>query len=110
MSRRKKKEAAGKKGNGVDSPVRSGNATPIETIVVKPALSSAATAAALEAEAALSSDDKKKRALMKKLTAIEMLKAKLAGGEKLELTQHKKLERSVFSFFSSLSFSFFSLS
>lgn len=92
MSRRKKKEAAGKK-RGVDSPVRSGNATPIEAIPITP--TPAATAAALEAEAALTSDDKKRRALMKKLTAIDMLKAKLASGEKLELTQHKKLERLV---------------
>ena len=52
-------------------------------------------AAALEAEAALTSDDKKRRALMKKLTAIDQLKAKKAAGEKLELTQHKKLDRCV---------------
>lgn len=45
-----------------------------------------------EAEAALSSDDKKRRALMKKLTAIDQLKVKKASGEKLELTQHKKLD------------------
>lgn len=51
----------------------------------------------MEAEAAaLSSDDKKRRALMKKLTAIDQLKAKKAAGEKLELTQHKKLDRWVF--------------
>lgn len=30
---------------------------------------------------------------MKKLTAIDQLKAKKAAGEKLELTQHKKLDR-----------------
>jgi hypothetical protein len=54
-----------------------------------------AAAAAAAAAAALSPDDKKRRALMKKLTAIEQLKAKKAAGEKLELTQHKKLERSV---------------
>lgn len=30
---------------------------------------------------------------MKKLTAIEQLKVKKNNGEKLELTQHKKLER-----------------
>lgn len=29
---------------------------------------------------------------MKKLTAIDQLKVKKAAGEKLELTQHKKLE------------------
>lgn len=53
-----------------------------------------AAAAQLEAEAAaLSSDDKKRRALMKKLTAIDQLKAKKAAGDKLELTQHKKLDR-----------------
>lgn len=55
----------------------------------------AATAAAAAAAAALSPDDKKRRALMKKLTAIDQLKAKKAAGEKLELTQHKKLERYV---------------
>lgn len=57
-----------------------------------------AAAAQLEQEAAaasLSADDKKRRALMKKLTAIDQLKAKKAAGEKLELTQHKKLDRSV---------------
>lgn len=46
-----------------------------------------------EAEAALSSDDKKRRALMKKLTAIDQLKVKKDNGEKLELTQYKKLDR-----------------
>lgn len=48
---------------------------------------------AVAAAEALSSDDKKRRALMKKLTAIEQLKVKKNNGEKLELTQHKKLER-----------------
>lgn len=50
----------------------------------------------------LSSDDKKRRALMKKLTAIDQLKVKKDNGEKLELTQHKKLDSLVLSFLSSL--------
>lgn len=51
----------------------------------------------------LSSDDKKRRALMKKLTAIDQLKVKKDNGEKLELTQHKKLDSLVLSFFFSFS-------
>lgn len=88
QSRRKKKEA------GKKSATNSGAATPVveqPKVVQSPAL----VAAALEAEAALTSDDKKRRALMKKLTAIDQLKAKKAAGEKLELTQHKKLDRCV---------------
>jgi len=43
-------------------------------------------------EPTLSPEDKKRRAIVKKLTAIEQLKVKKAQGEKLELTQHKKLD------------------
>ncbi|KAG0140991.1 hypothetical protein CROQUDRAFT_664447 [Cronartium quercuum f. sp. fusiforme G11] len=40
----------------------------------------------------LSPEDKKRRALMKKLTAIEQLKERRKRGEKLEMTQVKKIE------------------
>ncbi|ORY90083.1 eukaryotic translation initiation factor eIF2A-domain-containing protein [Leucosporidium creatinivorum] len=82
--RGKKKENQKKNASGASTPL----AAPV---AVAPA--PVAAAAKLEAEAAaLSSDDKKRRALMKKLTAIDQLKAKKAAGEKLELTQHKKLD------------------
>ncbi|KAA1106833.1 hypothetical protein PGTUg99_013885 [Puccinia graminis f. sp. tritici] len=41
---------------------------------------------------ALSPEDKKKRSLMKKLTAIEQLKDRRKRGEKLEITQIKKID------------------
>ena len=42
----------------------------------------------------LSPDDlKKQRALLKKLRAIEELKLRQAGGEKLEKTQEQKIEK-----------------
>jgi len=41
---------------------------------------------------ALSPEDKKRRSLMKKLTAIEQLKERRKKGEKLELTQIKKID------------------
>ncbi|KAK4052206.1 hypothetical protein OIO90_004428 [Microbotryomycetes sp. JL221] len=76
--RAKKKENAAKK-------AADGTATPVEDVVVdvKPAP---------EAISTLSPDDKKRRALVKKLTAIEQLKVKRDAGEKLELTQVKKLD------------------
>ncbi|KAI5475647.1 hypothetical protein MNV49_001064, partial [Pseudohyphozyma bogoriensis] len=80
-SRRKKKNDNKKKG-GNDS----GASTPV--VETPPAAPEPVVAAPVE----LSADDKKRRALMKKLTAIEQLKAKKAAGEKLELTQHKKLD------------------
>ncbi|MBW0513017.1 hypothetical protein O181_052732 [Austropuccinia psidii MF-1] len=40
----------------------------------------------------LSPEDKKRRSLMKKLTAIEQLKERRKKGEKLEMTQIKKIE------------------
>lgn len=43
----------------------------------------------------LSPEDKKRRALMKKLTAIEQLKERRKRGEKLEMTQVKKIESEV---------------
>ncbi|KAK4699480.1 translation initiation factor 2A, partial [Phenoliferia sp. Uapishka_3] len=85
-SRRKKKEANKKKGDSSNGP--SGAATPVVVEVVPEPINLAAVAAA----EALSSDDKKRRALMKKLTAIDQLKTKKESGEKLELTQYKKLE------------------
>ncbi|PLW34016.1 hypothetical protein PCASD_22333 [Puccinia coronata f. sp. avenae] len=42
--------------------------------------------------ATLSPEDKKRRSLMKKLTAIEQLKERRKRGEKLEITQIKKIE------------------
>ena len=94
-SRKKKKEANANKKKGNDSN-GSGASTPqvVESNAFKTPMNGTpnVTAAISEAEAALSSDDKKRRALMKKLTAIDQLKVKKASGEKLELTQHKKLE------------------
>ncbi|KAI8455771.1 eukaryotic translation initiation factor eIF2A-domain-containing protein [Phakopsora pachyrhizi] len=43
----------------------------------------------------LSLEDKKKRALVKKLTAIEQLKERRKKGEKLEMTQIKKIESEI---------------
>lgn len=88
-SRRKKKET--NKGRKNDSSAaHSGASTPaiVEVVAPIPVLS----AAAMQAEAALTELDKKRRALMKKLMAIDQLKVKKASGEKLELTQHRKLE------------------
>jgi len=76
QSRRKKK--GGKERDGTSTP-------PVEE--------PAAPAADLAAGAApLSLEDKKKRAITKKLQAIEQLKVKRDNGDKLELTQVKKLE------------------
>jgi translation initiation factor 2A len=41
---------------------------------------------------ALSPAEKKKRAVMKKISAIEALKVRVANGEQLELNQLKKIE------------------
>lgn len=73
----------------------SGATTPqvVESNAFKTPMNAPVVAVVTEAEAALSSDDKKRRALMKKLTAIDQLKVKKDNGEKLELTQYKKLDR-----------------
>ncbi|BGP21307.1 eukaryotic translation initiation factor 2A [Rhodotorula toruloides] len=90
-NRRKKK--GGKKGQQADgaspsdSAPGSGAATPQPA--APPVPDSAPEAAQ---EQTLSPEDKKRRAIVKKLNAIEQLKVKKAAGEKLELTQHKKLE------------------
>lgn len=89
QSRRKKKEANKKKGRQDGSNANSGAATP----VVEPPQPDPTPILAAAAAEVLSSDDKKRRALMKKLTAIDQLKVKKDNGEKLELTQYKKLER-----------------
>ena len=81
QSRRKKKEANRKKQQGPEpvtpepEPIRAPSPQPVVPVIAE-----------------LSADDKKRRALMKKLTAIEQLKVKKLAGEKLELTQHKKLD------------------
>lgn len=58
-----------------------------------PPAAAAAAAAAAEADAAANptAQDKKIRGLLKKIRAIEELKMRLAGGEKLEDTQVKKI-------------------
>ncbi|GAA5855063.1 hypothetical protein JCM8547_002366 [Rhodosporidiobolus lusitaniae] len=94
-NRRKKKGGKGgkgeKNGGGADSSSAptSGASTPLPppVPVIEEHVASADTA-----PASLSAEDKKRRAIIKKLTAIEQLKAKKAAGEKLELTQHKKLD------------------
>ncbi|GAA5951776.1 hypothetical protein JCM21900_001071 [Sporobolomyces salmonicolor] len=92
-SRRKKKGGDKKKGGrgqqdgGDSSALGSGAATlaPPVPIVEQPPPEP-------QPEPALSAEDKKRRAIIKKLTAIEQLKVKKAAGEKLELTQYKKLD------------------
>jgi translation initiation factor 2A len=88
-NRRKKKGGKGKNGeNGATSAPNSGASTPLPPPV--PAVVEVVPEP--ESAASLSPEDKKRRAIIKKLTAIEQLKAKKASGEKLELTQHKKLD------------------
>ncbi|RAH64012.1 translation initiation factor 2A [Aspergillus aculeatinus CBS 121060] len=52
----------------------------------------AAAEAALDASGAPTAQDKKIRGLLKKIRAIDELKMRLAGGEKLEDTQMKKIQ------------------
>lgn len=86
-NRRKKKGGKGKNGENGSAP-NSGASTPLPPpvpvveVIPEPEPSAAS----------LSPEDKKRRAIIKKLTAIEQLKEKKASGEKLELTQHKKLD------------------
>ncbi|SCZ90873.1 BZ3500_MvSof-1268-A1-R1_Chr1-3g02336 [Microbotryum saponariae] len=87
-SRRKKK---GNNNNGKNSANGSGAATPSTGAAATPAVPVPQAAAEVLA-GELSPIDKKRRALQKKLTAIEGLKEKKAAGEKLELTQYKKLD------------------
>ncbi|GAA6008978.1 translation initiation factor 2A [Rhodotorula paludigena] len=100
-NRRKKKggnkQKGGNKdggGSASDSAPGSGAATPAAAAAAAPPAPepAPAPAAAAAPEATLSPEDKKRRAIVKKLTAIEQLKVKKAAGEKLELTQHKKLD------------------
>ncbi|TKA50047.1 hypothetical protein B0A53_06493 [Rhodotorula sp. CCFEE 5036] len=102
LANRRKKKGGNKKGqqqadaSASDSAPGSGAATPSSLAPPVPHVAPAAaepTAAEVEAASgALSPEDKKRRAIVKKLTAIDQLKVKKAAGEKLELTQHKKLE------------------
>ncbi|BGP36325.1 hypothetical protein JCM10449v2_000224 [Rhodotorula kratochvilovae] len=87
-NRRKKK--GGKKGQQQqgDSAPASGAVTPLAPPIVEVVPEPLAPAV----EPTLSPEDKKRRAIVKKLTAIEQLKVKKASGEKLELTQYKKLD------------------
>ncbi|GAA6038641.1 hypothetical protein JCM8097_009461 [Rhodosporidiobolus ruineniae] len=97
-NRRKKKGGKGGKGgkgeNGdSSSAANSGASTPLPPPV--PVAAVPEPTPEPEAPGALSAEDKKRRAIVKKLTAIEQLKAKKAAGEKLELTQHRKLDTEV---------------
>lgn len=100
LANRRKKKGGNKKGqqadaSASDSAPGSGAATPSLAPPVPHVAPAAAEPTAAEVEAAsgaLSPEDKKRRAIVKKLTAIDQLKVKKAAGEKLELTQHKKLE------------------
>jgi len=99
LANRRKKKGGDKKGKGNNkgqqqqddgagsSTPASGTATPVPVPELPPPVPEVVV------EASLSPEDKKRRAIVKKLTAIEQLKSKKAAGEKLELTQHKKLER-----------------
>lgn len=101
LANRRKKKGGDKKGKGNNkngnnqqedgagsSTPASGSATPQPVPELAPPVPEVPAV-----EPSLSPEDKKRRAIVKKLTAIEQLKAKKAAGEKLELTQHKKLER-----------------
>jgi translation initiation factor 2A len=57
-----------------------------------PAAAPAAPAAPVEPAVDQSAQDKKIRGLLKKIRAIDELKMRLAGGEKLEDTQMKKIQ------------------
>ncbi|GAA5985377.1 hypothetical protein JCM5350_005164 [Sporobolomyces pararoseus] len=100
LANRRKKKGGDKKGKGNNkngnnqqedgagsSTPASGSATPQPVPELAPPVPEVPAV-----EPSLSPEDKKRRAIVKKLTAIEQLKAKKAAGEKLELTQHKKLE------------------
>jgi translation initiation factor 2A len=90
-NRRKKK--GGKKGQQADGASASDSAPGSGAATPQPAAPPVPEPAPKAAqEATLSPEDKKRRAIIKKLNAIEQLKVKKAAGEKLELTQHKKLE------------------
>ncbi|GAA5888749.1 hypothetical protein JCM6882_002835 [Rhodosporidiobolus microsporus] len=97
-NRRKKKGGKGKGGKGGEqngdssAGPDSGASTPLPPPVPVAVPEPEPVA---EAATALSAEDKKRRAIVKKLTAIEQLKAKKAAGEKLELTQHRKLDTEV---------------
>ncbi|GAA5890411.1 hypothetical protein JCM16303_000171 [Sporobolomyces ruberrimus] len=99
LANRRKKKGGDKKGKGNkgqqqqaedgagSSTPASGTATPAPVPELPPPVPEVPAV-----EPSLSPEDKKRRAIVKKLTAIEQLKSKKAAGEKLELTQHKKLE------------------
>ncbi|KPV78089.1 uncharacterized protein RHOBADRAFT_23040 [Rhodotorula graminis WP1] len=95
-NRRKKK--GGKKGgqqqqqDGGDSSLAPGSGAATPAPAPEPAPVPALAPPIPVVEPTLSPEDKKRRAIVKKLTAIEQLKVKKAQGEKLELTQHKKLD------------------
>ncbi|CAK40861.1 uncharacterized protein An11g10630 [Aspergillus niger] len=67
-------------------------AEPAEEFLPPGAAPGAAAAAAADASGAHSAQDKKIRGLLKKIRAIDELKMRLAGGEKLEDTQMKKIQ------------------
>ncbi|GAA5982240.1 hypothetical protein JCM11641_006236 [Rhodosporidiobolus odoratus] len=93
LAGRKKKK--GGKNAGGKGQQQNGNGAPAkEEVAAPPPPPPAAPPVPVveEAQSALSPEDKKRRAIVKKLTAIEQLKVKKDGGEKLELTQLKKLE------------------
>lgn len=99
LANRRKKKGGNKKGqqqdggaSPADSAPGSGAATPLAPPIPMVTEPIAPAAAEPDAGNALSPEDKKRRAIVKKLTAIDQLKVKKASGEKLELTQHKKLE------------------
>ncbi|OJK00656.1 hypothetical protein ASPACDRAFT_116959 [Aspergillus aculeatus ATCC 16872] len=69
------------------------NGTPAKANAQAKATDSVAAAeAALDASGAPTAQDKKIRGLLKKIRAIDELKMRLAGGEKLEDTQMKKIQ------------------
>ncbi|GAA6002623.1 hypothetical protein JCM10207_007598 [Rhodosporidiobolus poonsookiae] len=92
--RRKKKGGKGKKDGGDSSAPGAGASTPLPPPVPAPA-PEPEPEPVVELATALSPEDKKRRAIVKKLTAIEQLKQRKAAGEKLELTQYRKLETEV---------------
>lgn len=90
LKNKKKREAAQKKKEEEEN-AESTNQTKSDPVPPTPAASTAPAPAAAAAAAAAPIEDRKIRNLAKKLRAIEELRMRQAGGEKLEATQTQKI-------------------
>ncbi|GKZ23367.1 hypothetical protein AbraIFM66951_009265 [Aspergillus brasiliensis] len=86
-SRGQNERKNGGQANGAPGPKANAN-----NAAAAAAAAATAAAAAADASGAHSAQDKKIRGLLKKIRAIDELKMRLAGGEKLEDTQMKKIQ------------------